>query len=133
MIDMAPEATTGVPQRSAAPAVPAGLTSAEARRRLSELGPNAVAEEAPPRWRVFLAKFWGPVPWMLEVALLLQLGLGEYVEAAVIGALLVFNATLAFVQEGRAGAALAALKQRLAPTALVRRDGEWARLPASEL
>jgi H+-transporting ATPase len=55
------------------------------------------------------------------------------VEAAVIGGLLVFNATLGFVQEGRATAALAALKKRLAPTALVLRDGEWMRLPASEL
>ena len=50
-----------------------------------------------------------------------------------IGGLLLFNATLGFIQEGRAGAALAALKKRLAPTALVRRDGEWIRLPASEL
>jgi H+-transporting ATPase len=114
-------------------AIPIGLSGAEARRRLGEFGPNAVSEEAPPRWRVFLAKFWGPIPWMLEAAILLQLGLGEYVEAAVVGGLLLFNATLGFVQEGRAGAALAALKKRLAPTALVRRDGEWVRLPASEL
>ena len=118
---------------SAEAATPTGLTGAEARRRLGEFGPNAVGEEAPKRWRVFLAKFWGPIPWMLEAAILLQLGLAEYVEAAVIGGLLLFNATLGFVQEGRAGAALAALKKRLAPTALVRRDGEWARLPASEL
>jgi H+-transporting ATPase len=110
-----------------------GLTSAEARRRLSEFGPNAVTEEAPPRWRTFLAKFWAPVPWMLEAAIVLQLGLGQYVEAAVVGTLLLFNATLGFIQEGRAGAALAALKTRLAPTALVRRDGEWVRLPAAEL
>ena len=110
-----------------------GLTGAEARRRLGEFGPNAVGEEAPKRWRVLLAKFWGPIPWMLEAAILLQLGLAEYVEAAVIGGLLLFNATLGFVQEGRAGAALAALRKRLAPTALVRRDGEWVRLPASEL
>ena len=114
-------------------AAPTGLSGAEARRRLGEFGPNAVGEEAPKRWRVFLAKFWGPIPWMLEAAILLQLGLGEYVEAAVIGGLLLFNATLGFVQEGRAGAALAALKKRLAPTALVSRDGEWIRLPASEL
>ena len=130
---MAREATIDVPQPSAAVATSTGLTSAEAGRRLGEFGPNAVTEEAPPRWRVFLAKFWGPIPWMLEAALLLELGLGAYVEAAVIGALLLFNATLAFVQEGRAGAALAALKKRLAPTALVRRDGEWVRLAASEL
>jgi H+-transporting ATPase len=111
----------------------AGLTSAEARRRLEQFGPNAVVEETPARWRVFLAKYWSPVPWMLEVAIVLQLGLAQYVEAAVVGGLLVFNAILAFVQEGRAGAALAALKQRLAPTALVHRDGAWVKRPASEL
>ena len=70
---------------------------------------------------------------MLEAALVLQVALDAYVEAALIGALLLFNATLGFIQEGRAGAALAALKNRLAPTALVRRDGEWARLSASEV
>jgi H+-transporting ATPase len=116
-----------------AAASPIGLTSAEARRRLGEFGRNAVAEKAVPRWRGFLSKFWSPVPWMLEAAFILQLGLGEYVEATVIAALLVFNATLGFIQESQAGAALAALKQRLAPTALARRDGEWVRLPASEL
>ena len=118
---------------SAVEAIPDGLTTAEARRRLGELGPNAVADEAPPRWRAFLAKFWAPVPWMLEAAVVLQLWLGQYVEAGVIGGLLLFNATLGFIQEGRAGAALAALKKRLAPAALVRRDGEWVRLPAAEL
>jgi H+-transporting ATPase len=80
-----------------------------------------------------LAKFWGPIPWLLEIAVILQIGLGKYIEAAVVGGLLLFNATLGFIQEGRAGAALAALKKRLAPTALVRRDGEWVRLAASEL
>ncbi len=121
-------------QNPADPSVsPIGLTSAEASRRLVEIGPNAVSEETPPRWRRFLAKFSAPIPWMLEAAILLQIGLGAYVEAAVIGGLLLFNATLGFIQEGRAGAALATLKMRLAPTALVRRDGEWVRLPASDL
>lgn len=112
---------------------PTGLTSAEAHRRLAEFGLNAVDDQEPPRWRTFLAKFWTPVPWMLEAAVIVQLGLGQYVEAAVVSALLLFNAMLGLVQEGRAGAALAALKKRLAPTALVRRDGEWVRRPASEL
>ena len=80
-----------------------------------------------------LAKFWSPIPWLLEIAMLVELGLGKYVEAAVIAGLLLFNATLGFIQEGRAGAALAALRKRLAPTALVRRDGAWIRLPASEV
>ncbi len=70
---------------------------------------------------------------MLEAAIILQLALGEYVEASVVGGLLVFNATLGLIQEGRANAALAALKSRLAPTALVRRDGEWLKRPAAEL
>jgi H+-transporting ATPase len=70
---------------------------------------------------------------MLEAAIALQLTLGVYVEAVVIAALLFFNAILGFVQEGRASAALAALKKRLAPTALVRRDGAWVRLPAAEV
>lgn len=118
---------------AAAVSTPIGLTSAEAHRRLSEVGPNTISEEEPSPWTALLAKFWGPVPWLLEAAAVVQLGLGAYVEAAVIGGLLLFNATLGFVQQGRASAALAALKKRLAPTALVRRDREWVRVPAEDL
>jgi len=114
-------------------APPTGLTSAEARRRAGEFGANTITEQVAPAWRTYLAKFWSPIPWLLEAAILLQLGLGQYVEAGVVGGLLIFNATLGFIQEGRASAALAAIKKRLAPTALVRRDGEWVRLPALEL
>jgi len=73
--------------------------------------------------RSALSKFWTPVPWMLEAAIVLELALGKYVEAAVIAALLVFNAALGFFQESRAQATLAALKSRLALNASVRRDG----------
>lgn len=111
----------------------AGLSSEEARRRLAEFGPNAVSEAARPRWRTYLAKFWSPIPWLLEIATLVEIGLGKYVEAAVIAGLLLFNATLGFIQEGRAGTALAALKKRLAPMAIARRDGKWVKLAAAEL
>ena len=107
---------------------PIGLTGDEAQRRLAQFGPNTVSEAPAPRWRSLLAKFWSPIAWLLEAALVVEIGLGKYVEAAVIAALLLFNATLGFIQEGRAGAALAALKKRLAPTALARRDGEWIKL-----
>jgi H+-transporting ATPase len=80
-----------------------------------------------------LAKFWAPVPWMLEAAIILQAVLHEYVEAAVIAGLLVFNAALGFFQEGRAQATLAALKLRLALTASVRREDAWKNIPATEL
>src|SRR5271156_2156305 len=78
-----------------------GLTSDEARARLAKYGPNAMPDTAMRPWRMALAKFWAPVPWMLEAAIILQTVLHEYVEAAVIAGLLVFNAALGFLQEGR--------------------------------
>jgi H+-transporting ATPase len=110
-----------------------GLTSDQARVLLAKGGPNEVPDTTERPWRMALSKLWAPVPWMLEAAVVLQLVLREYVEAAVIAGLLVFNAALGFFQEGRAQATLAALKSRLALTASVRRDGAWKSVPASEL
>ena len=72
-----------------------------------------------------LGKLWAPVPWMLEAAILLQLFLGDYVEAGVGTLLLVANAAIGFFQEGRAQATLDALKSGLALVAAVQRDGIW--------
>jgi H+-transporting ATPase len=110
-----------------------GLTSDEASARLAQSGPNAMPDTETALWRLALAKFWAPVPWMLEAAVVLQIVLGERVEAAVIAGLLVFNAALGFFQEGRAQATLTALKSRLALTVPVRRDGAWKTLPAADL
>jgi H+-transporting ATPase len=110
-----------------------GLSAGEARRRLLEFGPNAMPDVAVHPLRNVLAKFWAPVPWMLEATILLELFLGKFVEAAVIAALLVFNAALGFFQESRAQATLAALKSRLALEACVRRDDAWTTVPAADL
>ena len=83
--------------------------------------------------RMALAKFWAPVPWMLEAAIVLELVLGKYVEASIIAVLLLFNAVLGWFQESRAQATLAALKSRLALTASALRDGLWKTMAASEL
>jgi H+-transporting ATPase len=110
-----------------------GLTSDDARTRLEKDGPNAMPDTSAHPLRNALAKFWAPVPWLLEASIGLELALHKYYEAGVIAALLIFNAALAYFQEGRAQATLAALKSRLALNASVQRDGAWKTVPASEL
>jgi H+-transporting ATPase len=110
-----------------------GLTTSEAGRRLQQVGANAMPDTSVHPLRMALEKFWAPVPWMLEAAIVLELVLGKVVEAAIIAALLVFNAALGLFQESRAQATLAALRSRLALNASVRRDGAWKTIPAAEL
>ncbi|MGA2753264.1 MAG: HAD-IC family P-type ATPase [Terracidiphilus sp.] len=110
-----------------------GLTSDEAHLRLEKDGPNAMPDTSAHPLRNALAKFWAPVPWLLEASIVLELVLHKYYEAAIIAGLLVFNAALAYFQEGRAQATLAALKSRLALNASVERDGAWKTVPAAEL
>ena len=112
---------------------PLGLTSAEASSRLQSFGRNAMPDTVEALWRRALGKFWAPVPWMLEAAVVLQLLLGRFVEAGVIGTLLAFNAALGLFQEGRAQATLDALKSRLAVVASVSRDGVWRTVGAADL
>jgi len=112
---------------------PAGLTNDEASRRLQKDGPNAMPDTSAHPLRDVFSKFWAPVPWLLEFAIVLQVVLHKYLEAAVIAGLLIFNAALAYFQEGRAQATLAALKHRLALNASVRRDGAWKTIPAAEV
>ena len=80
-----------------------------------------------------LRRFWEPVAWMLEAAIVLQLAIGERTEALIIGVLLCFNVVLGVFHEGRAGEALAALKSKLALKASVKRDGQWIDIPAAGL
>ncbi len=118
---------------AAGPADAAGLTSDVAGQRLKKFGANAMPDTSVHPLRMALEKFWAPVPWMLEAAIGLELALGKYIEAAIIAALLVFNAALGLFQESRAQATLTALKSRLALSASVRRDGAWKTVPATDL
>jgi H+-transporting ATPase len=110
-----------------------GLTTKDVEARLLEYGPNRIAEEHSNLWLSFLRKFWAPVPWMLEAAIILQLVLGKSTEAIIVAALLVFNAILSFSQEGRARQALTLLRSRMDVQARVLRDGLWQIVPARNL
>jgi len=113
--------------------IPNGLTSDEANHKLQEVGPNSVPDTELHPLRRAMSKFWAPIPWMLEAAVILELFLSKYTEATIILVLLIFNAVLSFFQEGRAQATLAALKSRLALNASVRRNGIWVIIPATGL
>jgi H+-transporting ATPase len=124
-----PDPPTASPQNP----VPSGLASDVAVSRLQKDGPNAMPDTSVHPLRNALVKFWAPVPWLLEAAIVLQLVLHKYTEAAVIAVLLIFNAVLAYFQESHAQATLAALKTRLALNASVQRDGVWKTIPAAQL
>lgn len=87
-------APTTQPQHKAGIMEPYGLTSEQAQTQLAKYGPNTIPDTETGPWRRALVKFWAPVPWMLEAAITLQIILHEYVEAAVIAGLLLFNAAL---------------------------------------
>ena len=129
--------TAVAPRNPTAPPVqktaPSGLTSDVASGRLQKDGPNAMPDTSAHPFRDALAKFWAPVPWLLEASIVLQVVLHKYLEALIIAGLLVFNAALAYFQEGRAQATLKALKSRLAMNASVLRDGAWKTVQATEL
>ena len=112
---------------------PDGLSQAEAQRRLVEYGPNEIAEQTTNQLVALLAYFWGPIPWMIEVAVILSGLLGHWANFCIILVLLVANAGIGFWEEHQAGKAIAALKAQLAIKARVKRDGTWSTPPSREL
>ena len=110
-----------------------GLTQAQADVRRKEYGYNEVARHKDHPLRLLLGKFWGVSAWMLELIMLLSAVLGKYSDLVVVGALLVINAVLGFMQERRAAGVVEALRKRLQVNARVRRDSGWRVIPAREL
>jgi len=109
------------------------LTTAEAAARRAQYGENAIPEMRSSALRRLLGYFWGPIPWMIEVAALLSAVAGRWEDFSVIAILLLVNAGVGFWEEFKADNAIEALKQRLAPTARVLRDGRWQDIAAREL
>src|SRR5271155_4402560 len=112
---------------------PDGLTQAEAQKRLAQYGPNELVEKKTNLLLKFLGYFWGPIPWMIEVAVILSGVVRHWPDFFIILVLLVSNAVVGFWEERQAGNAIAALKAKLAINARVKRDGKWVTLAAREL
>jgi len=112
---------------------PDGLSQAEAQKRLTRYGPNEIEEKKTNAFLKFLSYFWGPIPWMIEAAVILSAVARHWPDFAIILLLLVANAVVGFWEEHQAGNAIAALKAKLAIKARVKRDGKWTSPEAREL
>jgi H+-transporting ATPase len=112
---------------------PDGLTQADASKRLTKDGPNELPEKKTNLLLKFLSYFWGPIPWMIEVAVILSGVVKHWPDFFIILVLLCTNAMVGFWEERAAGNAIAALKAKLATKTRVKRDGKWVTPPAREL
>src|SRR5665213_1098163 len=112
---------------------PDGLTGNEAQKRLSQYGPNELEEKKTNMLLKFLSYFWGPIPWMIEIAVILSAAARHWPDFFIILVLLFANAMIGFWEERQAGNAIEALKAKLAINARVKRDGKWLTPPAREL
>jgi H+-transporting ATPase len=110
-----------------------GLSSSEAEKRLQQYGYNELPEEKANPFLKFLSYFWGPIPWMIEVAAVLSAFVRHWEDFLIILILLVVNAVVGFWEEYHAGNTIAALKTKLALQAKVKRDHSWVSLPARML
>lgn len=100
-----------------------GLTREEVEKRLEEYGYNEITEKEVNPIVKFLGYFWGPIPWMIEIAAILSAVIHHWADFWIIAALLLVNAVVGFWQEHKAENAIELLKKRLALNAKVLRDG----------
>jgi H+-transporting ATPase len=112
---------------------PDGLSQAEAEKRLTQYGPNEIEEKRTNPLLKFLTYFWGPIPWMIEAAVILSAVARHWPDFGIILILLLANAGVGFWEEHQAGNAIEALKAKLAIKARVKRDGKWVTPAAREL
>ncbi len=112
---------------------PEGLTQEEAQKRLAKYGPNEIAEKKTNQFLKFLSYFWGPIPWMIEAAVILSALARHWPDFGIILVLLLANGMVGFWEEREASSAIEALKAKLAVKARVKRDGKWVTPAAREL
>lgn len=110
-----------------------GLTQAEAEKRLTKYGPNEIEEKKTNVFLKFFTYFWGPIPWMIEISVILSGIAQHWPDFFIILLLLIANSVVGFWEEHSAGNAIKALKDKLAIKARVKRDGKWTTPEARDL
>jgi H+-transporting ATPase len=107
-----------------------GLSGSDVQNRFQTYGYNEVGERKESGLLKFLKKFWAPIPWMLEVTIIITFILGKYDDAIIILFLLIFNGIISFTQESKADNAVELLKKKLSVQARALRDGKWVAVEA---
>ncbi len=110
-----------------------GLNTKEVKERLDKFGFNEIKEKEESWIHRLFRRFWGPIPWMIEIAAILSAIAQRWEDFSVIMVMLLVNAFVDFYQESKALNAIAVLKKKLARKALVLRDGEWKNIDAKEI
>ena len=110
-----------------------GLTTEEAEALLKEHGKNELTEKSTPSWLIFLKCLWGPMPFMLWAAAIIEMALENYIDGGILFGILFANAIIGWYETMKAGNAVRALKESLKPSATVKRDGKWVTMDATLL
>jgi H+-transporting ATPase len=110
-----------------------GLSQSDVDHRRAKFGYNELPESRTSALQQLLSHFWGPIPWMIELAVILSAIVQDWADFGIILVLLVGNGLIGFWEEYEAGNAIAALKAQLALNARVKREGQWQTIPAREL
>lgn len=112
---------------------PGGLSEEEANNRVKIVGPNDIEEIKRNKLLDFFKRYWGPMPWMLELAIVLALILGHYTESIIIFLLLTMNSVIGYMQAQNSQKAVQLLKKNLEIKAKVFRDGKLILVEAKEI
>jgi magnesium-transporting ATPase (P-type) len=102
-----------------------GLSTASVQERISFFGRNEIPEKRKNPFIEFVGRYWGPMPWLLELAMLLSFALKHELEGCIIFGLMTLNAIIGFMHSRTSQKAVELLKQRLAIQAKVLRNGNW--------
>ena len=110
-----------------------GLSSSDAENRIKQYGYNEISEKKVNPFIKFFSYFWGPIPWMIEIAIAISGVIHRWEDFVIISLLLILNGVVGFWQEHKADNAIELLKKKMALNARVLREGNWKQMSAREL